>query len=385
MGEIRIVFVIDSDIRTGGGSENVILNLCRFKPKDFEVSILQTERLEFNRLGDDIIKDLGEMGVKIHIIRWNKDVLQFLSKNSITGLIKTFILDPLLYKVNSFRTYYRKVITSLGNPQIVYLFNNNFSYFHWDKNIHVIGTTHNWTPKTRGNVLSRLQTYLVSQRLYWRRMSEMHISDTFKDFNPVIKHGFYSLGVDEALMQDKIQERHDKVVFIFYAQLRECKGIRHVIESFSRLEFSDIELHIFGDGELREYVKEAERDPRIKYYGFVPRNFLVEQIKKSDILVYPSICDTFSLSLYEGLCAGLYAIAHKKFAHFPQFQMFVNSGRLLFTDLDDDEIASKMKETILSVKKRWAHSNRSNYIPCMTVKEHSDSFYDFFREIVLRE
>lgn len=63
-------------------------------------------------------------------------------------------------------------------------------------------------------------------------------------------------------------------------------GIENILEGFMLIEDDELELWIFGDGELTEYVKEqALTDSRIKYFGFVSREMLFEYEKKALLLV----------------------------------------------------------------------------------------------------
>ena len=54
---------------------------------------------------------------------------------------------------------------------------------------------------------------------------------------------------------------------------------------------AQVELRIVGDGKLKKEVEEwAKGDKRIKVYGRLDEKALAEVYKKSDVLIFPSIC-----------------------------------------------------------------------------------------------
>lgn len=78
--------------------------------------------------------------------------------------------------------------------------------------------------------------------------------------------------------------------FVFLGSLIQVKGIQWLIESFRKLENSDVKLYIAGKGELEDYVKKAaKQDSRIQFVGFLDENKVDELLKKTDILIAPSI------------------------------------------------------------------------------------------------
>ncbi|MFE7063737.1 glycosyltransferase [Sutcliffiella sp. NPDC057660] len=63
-------------------------------------------------------------------------------------------------------------------------------------------------------------------------------------------------------------------------------GIENIIEGFKLIEDKELELWIFGDGELNEYIqREARKDRRIKFFGFVSRTELFEYQKQATLLI----------------------------------------------------------------------------------------------------
>ena len=83
---------------------------------------------------------------------------------------------------------------------------------------------------------------------------------------------------------------NEKIRFMYVGMLSENKGIRNLLEAFSRMEDDNISLHIYGQGELENLViNSEEQDIRIKYHGQLNTEKLKEEWKKNDVLIVPSI------------------------------------------------------------------------------------------------
>lgn len=63
-------------------------------------------------------------------------------------------------------------------------------------------------------------------------------------------------------------------------------GVQSILDAFAMDPSPDSELWLFGRGDMEEEIRNrAEEDPRITYFGFVPRNVVFEHLKKADLLV----------------------------------------------------------------------------------------------------
>ena len=93
--------------------------------------------------------------------------------------------------------------------------------------------------------------------------------------------------------------------FLFVGSLVDHKGIRVLMKAWDMVDKNArVELHIVGDGELKKEVEEWARgtnsppdpslekrgDDRVKVYGRLNEKELEEVYKKSDVLIFPSIC-----------------------------------------------------------------------------------------------
>lgn len=126
---------------------------------------------------------------------------------------------------------------------------------------------------------------------------------------------FNSVSIDYNLLHNMIEDRKKRkstrIKFLYAGRLIYFKGIRQMLEAFSRIESNDCELHICGAGEMTGYVKEKmEKDNRIIYYGKLTNEELAEQYKECDVLLFPSVWpEPFGRVFIEGNMYGMPVIA----------------------------------------------------------------------------
>ena len=84
-------------------------------------------------------------------------------------------------------------------------------------------------------------------------------------------------------------KKNESVCIITYVgTLNLQSGIRNLVDAFREIPRTDVELHIYGDGEAKEYIiGMTKKDQRIRYYGVIPLEdvYMVEQ--KSHFLINP--------------------------------------------------------------------------------------------------
>lgn len=93
--------------------------------------------------------------------------------------------------------------------------------------------------------------------------------------------------------------------FIYAGRLDENKGIRFLVKAWEALP-RDCELHIYGDGPLRELCEEAaKKSDNIRLFGFRPQQEILDDLSDAAALVFPSIWfETFGMTLAESFSLG---------------------------------------------------------------------------------
>ena len=126
-------------------------------------------------------------------------------------------------------------------------------------------------------------------------------------------HGFkntvlWPLGVDTELFsyqQKTSKSAYPRPVFLYLGRLAPEKNI----EKFLSLSLPGTKL-VIGDGPSRKRL-EAKYTKNTIFVGYKQGKELSELLKQGDVLVFPSMTDTFGLVALEALACGIPVAAHK--------------------------------------------------------------------------
>lgn len=99
----------------------------------------------------------------------------------------------------------------------------------------------------------------------------------------------------EGLVDDSIRNKANSSsakaadrIILYAGSLYEKYGIKKLIEAFIRLKEPDIQLHIYGDGEMAAEITDySQKDLRIKFFGVVPNQIVVQKLQEATLLVNP--------------------------------------------------------------------------------------------------
>ncbi|HSC88184.1 MAG TPA: glycosyltransferase family 4 protein [Polyangiaceae bacterium] len=102
---------------------------------------------------------------------------------------------------------------------------------------------------------------------------------------------------------------------VFSGRLVAWKGLPLLLEALARLERSDVELRILGDGEQRQeleaLVARLGLSERVAFLGFLPQRRCAEELGQADVLVLPSVYECGGAVVLEAMAMGLPVIAHR--------------------------------------------------------------------------
>lgn len=89
------------------------------------------------------------------------------------------------------------------------------------------------------------------------------------------------------VMQDDIMCSSPRGI-MYAGRMHEKYGVLNLVEAFEQIEDPNIELWLFGEGTAVEAIQEkAKKDSRIRYFGRVTRDEVLEYERKAALLVNP--------------------------------------------------------------------------------------------------
>jgi len=102
------------------------------------------------------------------------------------------------------------------------------------------------------------------------------------------------------------------IVFLYVGRMEPHKGVRELIEAFSRLPVGDgasPTLLLVGDGSMRTFVEGAAADSHIRFTGRLSGTALLDAYAAADVFVLASRFEPWGLVVNEAMAAGLPVIA----------------------------------------------------------------------------
>jgi glycosyltransferase involved in cell wall biosynthesis len=96
--------------------------------------------------------------------------------------------------------------------------------------------------------------------------------------------------VDSEIMnkEKSVIVKKNKRVLLYAGGIYEKYGVKNLIEAFVGLKANDVELHIYGSGDLeKEMHNYCKLDNRILYFGVVSNSIVVDRLDEATILINP--------------------------------------------------------------------------------------------------
>lgn len=140
------------------------------------------------------------------------------------------------------------------------------------------------------------------------------------------KLGLAYFGVDterfffdkEVYKSRRTEIKNGKIKLLVVGRIEEAKGIQYLIQAIEVLkgEFHSICLSIVGildrgGREILDSIKAKELENNISYMGVSPQKELQSVINNHDILISPSLNETFGLTIIEAMACGKPVVATK--------------------------------------------------------------------------
>jgi glycosyltransferase involved in cell wall biosynthesis len=196
---------------------------------------------------------------------------------------------------------------------------------------------------------------------------------------------FNSVSIDYALLRKMVAERKartsEHIKFMYAGRLIYLKGIRQMIEAFSKIANPDCELYICGTGDMVEYVnQQAEKDHRIIYRGKLTSEELAKKYQECDVLLFPSVWpEPFGRVFIEGNMYGLPVIAGDC-GGIPEIYAVTHGGDLCDCE-DVDALAERMQQYLKRDYINRFYESIENNIGTFDIKRQISSFEKIYDKI----
>lgn len=145
---------------------------------------------------------------------------------------------------------------------------------------------------------------------------------------------------------------------LYVGRLELLKGLPYLLRAFIRLEIPDAELWLVGRP-LPEMLPWLDRLPPrlpIRLLGPLPQEALPAVYRKVDVLVLPTLCDSFGLVLLEAMAAGLPVITTP---HSAGPDLITEGVEGHITPIRDDEaLRQRLRELARDPERRQAMGRR---------------------------
>ena len=109
------------------------------------------------------------------------------------------------------------------------------------------------------------------------------------------------------------QDTHGPLKLIFAGNLDPQKGLHYLFQALQTLPAESYELTLAGSW-TRGYRRWLRRrfDIKYRYYGRLPHAKLFDLYRANHVLVFPSLCDGFGLTILEAMSSGIPVIATER-------------------------------------------------------------------------
>lgn len=200
-----------------------------------------------------------------------KTIKNWLKDNAEDGLILTFSIPPFLVKdVLAYAKKYRVKAVALVPDLLRDMYAN----------------------ENKSSVLYQLKQFYLAPalRLQGDYNGYIYLTEAMRDIVAPDKPYMVMEGIADTsnMMSPDLTEKASNRAIMYAGMLHKKYGILNLVDAFQKLDLPDTELWLFGEGTAVEEIKaRAAADPRIRYFGSVSREQILQCERKATLLVNP--------------------------------------------------------------------------------------------------
>ena len=166
--------------------------------------------------------------------------------------------------------------------------------------------------------------------------------------------------------RDRIRAEHnipeDSFVILYCGRLSREKGLPVLLGAYQQISSPETTLVLVGDGNLKQSLLEhpvARSNESVRFLGFQTRTEIARSYAMADVLVLPSLRETWGIVVNEALCFGLPVIVSEA-AGCVDDLVHDNYNGFTFREGDEQALAKSLRTVIsLSDESRAAMGARS--------------------------
>ena len=265
-----------------GGVERYTSKVVEILKKKYNIIIVTTN--DNNYKSKEIIDDIKVYRLPVYSLCKNR--YPFLHKNS----------------------KYKELLDDLNKEKIDYIICNTRYY-----QTSILGSKVSKDKKCPLYVIDHSSNHIsVGNKIldFFGSIYEHHLTKKIKRYNPkfygvskrcnkLLKHfdikasGVFYNAIDDKVYNEFYHEVNngDTIVLSYIGRIIKEKGVLNLLEAFSELrkKYSNIVLHIAGDGPLLEKIKNEYTDSHIHFLGKLNYEEVMNLCVKTDIFVHPSM------------------------------------------------------------------------------------------------
>lgn len=207
--------------------------------------------------------------------------------------------------------------------------------------------------KSTWKSMQRCEKYIVLNK---------HVIDKYLPGKPYI---VVDGGVDEDDIKcyEKEVKKSGEHNILFCGALTEYNGILNLLEAMEYLQDTDIVLDIYGGGYLEDTIKDAaKKNPKIRYYGRVSNQIVMDKQREAWLLINPRVVDdpiatvTFPSKTFEYLLSGTPVLSTKLEAYSDEYNscMYFSESDTSNSLANSIRKIAEMNSVVLGQKARYA-------------------------------
>jgi len=224
-------------------------------------------------------------------------------------------------------------------------------------------------------------TLLVVTTLFTKKLYEPYAKESRITVIP--------FGIDTNIIKVKnYSNSGEKVSIVYSGALIYRKGVHYLLIAFSKIikQHPNVELHIYGDGPQKQYLKQLASylgiSNKVFFHGLLPRQKLLNEYSKHDIYVHPSLSESFGVAVLEAMAAGLPVVAF----NIPNLNEIVTHNKvgLLAVPHDINDLANKISILIENeeLRKKFGQNARKKVLETYDWNVISQRYITIYRNII---